>query len=309
MSRNGSGTYTLPAGNPVVTGTTISSTTHNNTMSDIESALTASLTKNGEAVATGAQDLNGNELILDADGDTTITADTDDQIDIKIAGADDFKFTANTFEALAGSSLKANTIAETTAGTGVTVDGVLLKDGICAGSGLVLLAAATELSSASQWVHALSGSYNQYVIKLMNLVPQTDGVDLLIRLSDDNGSTYEADAGDYDWNVAYMTSIIADQQAGATTEIYIMGTTANLSNVIGEGGLNAEIYVNRPHNTSEPTTLHWTGSYYDAAGTYNWPFFGAGRTTWTADATHIRITASSGNLETGMIAIYGVKTS
>jgi hypothetical protein len=33
-------------------------------------------------------DLNGTELILDADGDTSITADTDDQIDIKVAGTD-----------------------------------------------------------------------------------------------------------------------------------------------------------------------------------------------------------------------------
>ena len=33
-------------------------------------------------------DLNGNEMILDADGDTTITADTDDRIDFKIAGTD-----------------------------------------------------------------------------------------------------------------------------------------------------------------------------------------------------------------------------
>ena len=33
-------------------------------------------------------DLNGNEMILDADGDTTITADTDDQIDFKTAGSD-----------------------------------------------------------------------------------------------------------------------------------------------------------------------------------------------------------------------------
>ena len=33
-------------------------------------------------------DLNGQELILDADADTSITADTDDQIDIKIAGSD-----------------------------------------------------------------------------------------------------------------------------------------------------------------------------------------------------------------------------
>jgi len=36
-------------------------------------------------------DLNGAELILDADADTSITADTDDQIDIKIANADHIK--------------------------------------------------------------------------------------------------------------------------------------------------------------------------------------------------------------------------
>ena len=51
-------------------------------------------------------DLNGAaELVLDADADTTITADTDDQIDIKIAGADDFQFTANTFTAASGSTI------------------------------------------------------------------------------------------------------------------------------------------------------------------------------------------------------------
>ena len=33
-------------------------------------------------------DINGNELILDADGDTSITSDTDDQIDIKVGGSD-----------------------------------------------------------------------------------------------------------------------------------------------------------------------------------------------------------------------------
>ena len=34
-------------------------------------------------------DVNGTEIILDADGDTSITADTDDQIDIKIGGTDE----------------------------------------------------------------------------------------------------------------------------------------------------------------------------------------------------------------------------
>jgi hypothetical protein len=41
-----------------------------------------------DAGFSGGTDLDGKELVLDADGDTSITADTDDQIDIKIAGTD-----------------------------------------------------------------------------------------------------------------------------------------------------------------------------------------------------------------------------
>ena len=63
-------------------------------------------TNSGEKVEMGkALDMNGQELILDANANTSITADTDDQIDIKIAGADDFQFTANTFTVLSGSTL------------------------------------------------------------------------------------------------------------------------------------------------------------------------------------------------------------
>jgi hypothetical protein len=52
MPRNGSGTYSLPAGNPVVTGTTISSTVQNNTTSDIATALTNSIAKDGQTTPT-----------------------------------------------------------------------------------------------------------------------------------------------------------------------------------------------------------------------------------------------------------------
>ena len=49
----------------------------------------AIITSNGSgAVTYSGVDLNGTELVLDADADTSITADTDDQIDIKIAGTD-----------------------------------------------------------------------------------------------------------------------------------------------------------------------------------------------------------------------------
>jgi len=72
----------------------------------------------------GGYDLNGNELILDADADTSITADTDDQIDIKIAGADDFQFTANTFTAQSGSTIAAQALTATT----VTASGIVKTD-------------------------------------------------------------------------------------------------------------------------------------------------------------------------------------
>lgn len=52
MARNGSGTYSLPALNPVVTATTISSTWANNTMSDIATALTQSIASDGQTVPT-----------------------------------------------------------------------------------------------------------------------------------------------------------------------------------------------------------------------------------------------------------------
>ena len=42
----------------------------------------------GQAIVQNLTDVNGTELILDADADTSLTADTDDQIDIKVGGTD-----------------------------------------------------------------------------------------------------------------------------------------------------------------------------------------------------------------------------
>ena len=47
---------------------------------------------NSTIVAPLQNDLNGTELILDVDGDTSITADTDDRIDFKIANVEHFSF-------------------------------------------------------------------------------------------------------------------------------------------------------------------------------------------------------------------------
>ena len=62
MPFNGSGTYTLPAGNPVTTGTTISSTVQNNTTSDIAAALTNCLTRDGQSTPSANLPMNSKKL-------------------------------------------------------------------------------------------------------------------------------------------------------------------------------------------------------------------------------------------------------
>ena len=62
MSRNGSGTYTLPAGNPVVTGTTITSSWANTTMQNIADGLTQSVASDGQTPMSGALNMATNNI-------------------------------------------------------------------------------------------------------------------------------------------------------------------------------------------------------------------------------------------------------
>jgi hypothetical protein len=62
MSRNGNGTYNLPAGNPVSSGSVITSTWANTTLSDIAVALTGSVAADGQTPVTGNLNMAGNKV-------------------------------------------------------------------------------------------------------------------------------------------------------------------------------------------------------------------------------------------------------
>ena len=86
MSRNGSGTYSLPAGNPVVTNTVISSTWANTTLTDLANAMTGSVAADGQTPMTGPLNLNSNKIAnvtdptLDQDAATKAYVDAADAI-------------------------------------------------------------------------------------------------------------------------------------------------------------------------------------------------------------------------------------
>jgi len=72
-------------------GTTLYSLTFPNATDTVVARNTSDTLQNktlDASVISTSLDMNGTEFILDADADTSITADTDDQIDIKIGGND-----------------------------------------------------------------------------------------------------------------------------------------------------------------------------------------------------------------------------
>ena len=81
MSRNGSGTYNLPTGNPVTSGTTITSTWANTTLSDMASALTGSLASDGQTTASGSLNMGTNQVINAGDPTTAQALATKNYVD------------------------------------------------------------------------------------------------------------------------------------------------------------------------------------------------------------------------------------
>ena len=88
----GTGITSTASGNNVTMAIDSTVVTKTGTETLTNKTLTSPAINNG---VLSTPDLNGTELILDADQDTSITADTDDKIDIKIGGSDKISATSS----------------------------------------------------------------------------------------------------------------------------------------------------------------------------------------------------------------------
>ena len=236
-------------------------------------------------------DLNGNELILDADGDTSITADTDDQIDIKIAGADDFKFTANGFNVLSGSTL--------TIDSGATIT----NNGTASGFGaLVKLAGETlssDVSSIEFSTSVITTTYKTYIL-YSRLQPKTDGARVIVRLRDDSGILLA--------NVsAYQSQIYrgggTDFSDTSTSSIYPVSSSGNAT---GEYAFYRHEF-SEPRATDKQTTFLVHGTNVTSAGDIAM-VQGGGLLSVAEDNQGMRVSFDSGDIASGSsYVLFGVK--
>jgi len=213
------------------------------------------------------------------------------------------------------SELKVDTISEKTTASGVTIDGVLIKDGevdgvdvsaIVSGS-LVKLSSATASNSAELLFDNFvdTSTYAYYHIVAENIIPATTSTNLLMTFrqggasgSDLNGTYYgmawtafgNANTSGFDFNFSTANyAQIGDQIQNSAGRAH-NGTVE----FFPSDGTNNGSYVaaNFLHHTSLGTIRdRHRGQYLDS----------------TTAATGARFYISSGNITSGTIHIYGVK--
>jgi hypothetical protein len=90
MARDSSGTHSLPAGNPVVSGTAISSTVQNNTLNDISAEITDSLSRTGKGPMSAPLELTNGTV-----GTPSLSFDSDTDTGLYRIGANNLGIAAN----------------------------------------------------------------------------------------------------------------------------------------------------------------------------------------------------------------------
>jgi len=174
---------------------TIGHTTSETTVAD-------NLTITGTTTGT-TFDTNGtaDAIILDANGNTTISSPSDDQIDFEIAGADDFTMTANAFNVLTGSHATFADSANAKFGTGN--DMLMYHDG--------------------------SNSYITNAVGALKIATETSGIALTI-----GHTTSETTIADNLTVTGTLTGTLATAAQGSVTSLGTL-TTLTVDNIITNG--------------------------------------------------------------------------
>jgi hypothetical protein len=311
------------------------------------------------------RDLNGAELILDVDADTSITADTDDQIDFRVGATDrgawtnknlqlstilNFQRTTLTLSSGAATGTLSRHIIAAESGTAddldtltatnyvdgdivylkadgsdkiyVTIGGnfsqsILLDDSswvpfIYDGSkfellqsGWILQDTLTASDSATlDFLKGVNTAYSRYWVCLNTLRPASDtGVTVDIRLSND-GSSFEADAGDYAWQQTTLdNAAIGGAQDDSDTEISLNN---NGLGELADEGLSGDVYIDEPAASGLNVKLWWQIAYLQGAARL---CYGTGIAEYTTAETinGVQVLMSTGNITSGSVQLYGLK--
>ena len=269
-------------------------------------------------------DLNGasDKLVLDADGDTTISADTDDQIDIKIGGADDFAFKANNFEVQSGSTIDMNgqeLILDADADTSITADTDDKIDFRCGGLDTIQMNKFGQIKTIRESATTFGGSINfthqRGTTASPSIVNSGDTIGGLISAAYD-GTAYldgprillqvDGTPGDDDLPSRISFQVTADGTAGTLSEAMRISEDNKVGiNIANSGTAMLKIYI--PDSQYGIETLPAVNQTYYAAIFRNSSGNDVGRIEASASATSF-VTSSDYRLKENVVTDWDATT-
>jgi len=208
----------------------------------------------------------------------------------------------------------------------ITTGGVILPAGItnasvsavtsfanASGGTLILLSTQTASASASiSFTTGLDSTYDEYIFSFINIHPATDNTDFMFNLSTDGGSNYNVtkttttfqayhDEADTDTSLNYDT---ADDLAQSTSFQQLLKNLGTDSDQNSSGTLT----LFNPSSTTYVKHFIANGNSYNH-NNYTNQNFTAGYANTTSAVNAVRFQMSSGNIDDGIIKLYGVKKS
>ncbi len=172
------------------------------------------------------------------------------------------------------------------------------------GGGLVLVEEHTASSSATlDFTSCISSTYDDYLVRLINLTPATNNVSLYLRVSTDGGSTFDS-SSNYYWFYEGPTLLgsTGNKAGNPSTFAQITNNAANTRD-----GITGTLHISNPLQSTTYHTLRWS----DVTTTYNDGNVGTvdGALLWflTSAVNAFRFYMSSGNITSGTIRCYGIE--
>jgi hypothetical protein len=202
-----------------------------------------------------------------------------------------------------GSAGGSGDVEEITVGSGLSMSGTTLSASGGGGGGLVFLARRTASNSASlDFTSLITSTYDNYLFIHTTIIPATDAATFIMRVSTNNGSSYDT-GSNYRFVRQFVNTSGTPGQAqnASATSWYVNG---NLENTASVGGGNGNTTFYNPLNAvgfkymiNDVTLGASDANFYvvHAMGWYN-----------SASAVNaVQFLMDSGNIASGTVDMYG----
>lgn len=179
------------------------------------------------------------------------------------------------------------------------------------GGGLNLISTQTASSSSSlSFTTGIDSTYKEYVFKFYNIHPQTDEKAFQFNLSTDSGSNYNVTKTTTFFRAQHLESGSANVFEYVTADDLAQSTAyQNVSNLCGNDNdqcVSGYLHLFEPSSTTfvKHFMSNVNSCFTNSEATANLYMAGYGNTTSAINAVDFKF--SSGNIDSGVIKLYGV---